>query len=102
MRVALKYCGSCNPVVDLPAIAKLVAAMPEVTVATLNSDGLDAMVILCGCPRACGNVPSVRERAPRCIVVAGETLPGKPTTADQWASAVKAALDEIRPSLTRR
>lgn len=96
MKVAIKYCGSCNPQVDLPAIARLVAAAPDVTVAPLDSDDLDAVAILCGCPRACGDVAEVRSHAPRCIVVAGDTLQGKPVKAEEWAFAISAALGEAK------
>lgn len=101
MKVAIKYCGSCNPQADLPAIARLVDAAPGVTVVPLNSDDLDAVAILCGCPRACGDQPEVRSRAPRCIVVAGDTLQGKPVRAGEWASAIDAALGELKLSPSR-
>ena len=83
MNVAIKYCGSCNPLVDLPAIAKLVAALPDLTVTPLHSDDLDAVVILNGCPRACADVAEVRCRARSCLVVAGEALQGRPLRSDQ-------------------
>ena len=78
IRVALKYCGSCNPLIDL---AKLGAELKE---AISQEDGLiftspesthvDIMVILSGCPRACGNKEEIRAKAARSIVVAGEMV----------------------------
>jgi len=78
VKVALKYCGSCNPHVDLTRIARHLAKMAEergdFKFVPLSEDDIDVVVILCGCPRACGNKEDVRARAKRSLVIAGESL----------------------------
>jgi len=81
-KVALKYCGSCNPYVDLPRIAHHLAQVADkrrdFELVPLSESGIAIVVILCGCPRACGNKEEVRARAGQSLVIAGESLQGKP------------------------
>jgi hypothetical protein len=78
MKVALKYCGSCNPEIELTDIGhkieEVLQEAPDINVVSRRSKAIDVMVILCGCPRACGNKKRTRERASHCIVVAGESV----------------------------
>ena len=78
MKVALKYCGSCNPEIELTDIGqKIEEALqeaPDINVVSRRSKVIDVMVILCGCLKACGDKKRVRKRAGHCIVVAGESI----------------------------
>jgi hypothetical protein len=78
IKVSLKYCGCCNPLIDLIGLGReLRAAIAEDAALRLRSSpgpDADTAIVLCGCPRACGNKEEVRAGAARCIVVAGETV----------------------------
>ena len=78
MRVAIKYCGSCNPEIGLADIGhqieEALQEAPDINVVSRRSRKIDIMVILCGCPRACGDKKQARKRANHRIVVAGETV----------------------------
>jgi hypothetical protein len=78
MKVAVKYCGSCNPEIALSDIGheieRALQEEPGINVVSRRSKSIDVMVILCGCPRACGDKKRVRKRAAHCILVAGETV----------------------------
>ncbi len=78
IRVSLKYCGSCNPLIDLSKIGNsLKETIGKEDVLVLVPSGnnhIDTMVILCGCARACGNKEETRAKATRSIVVAGEAI----------------------------
>jgi len=75
LKVTLKYCGSCNPLIDLIQIGnKLKEAIenaPELQLASPDDDPIDVVIILCGCPRMCGNKESFRSLAKNFIVIAG-------------------------------
>ena len=81
LRVALKYCGSCNPQVDLPRIAyhleQVADKRRDFELVPLSEDDIAVVVILCGCPRACGNKKEVRARAGQSLIIAGESVAGK-------------------------
>lgn len=76
--MALKYCGSCNPLVNLSQIGyDLLTAIEkedDLVFVSPESTDINTLVILCGCARACGNLIETRARAKRSIVVAGETI----------------------------
>ena len=78
IRVSLKYCGSCNPLIDLSKIGnelkEAVRKDNDLKLVAPESNHIDTMVILCGCPRACGNKEENRAKANRSIVVAAETI----------------------------
>jgi predicted Rdx family selenoprotein len=99
VKVALKYCGTCNPQVNLRWLADklaLAAAGQGFELVPLSPASIDAVVILCGCPRACGNKDEVRGRARDCIVVAGESLDGRPVAEADLAAAAAERLLRLR------
>ena len=78
MKVAFKYCGSCNPEIELSEIGHTIEEAlqeaPNIDIVSQRSKTIDVMVILCGCPRACGDKKRTRKKANHCIVVAGESV----------------------------
>jgi hypothetical protein len=82
LNVTLKYCGSCNPQVDLIQIGhKLKEAVEnamELQLASPDDNQIDVVVILCGCPRMCGNKESFRNLAEQFILIAAETIDLEP------------------------
>ncbi len=78
LKVTLKYCGSCNPFIDLiqtgNRLKEAIEDAPELKLVSPDDDPIDVVVILCGCPRMCGNKESFRRLAKNFIVIAGETV----------------------------
>jgi hypothetical protein len=101
VKVALKYCGSCNPRVDLSRIARHLAKVAEergdFQLVPL-SENIDVVVILCGCPRACGNKEEVRARARQSLVTAGESVNRRAVPEPQLPIAVEQELSKILDS----
>jgi hypothetical protein len=99
VKVALKYCGSCNPQVDLSRIARHLAGLAEergdFQLVPLSENDIDVVVILCGCPRACGDKEEVRARAKRCLVTAGESVDRRAVPESELPSVVEQELDKI-------
>jgi len=100
--VALKYCGSCNPHVGLTRIARHLAKVAEergdFQLVPLSEDGINVVVILCGCPRACGNKAEVRARANQSLLTAGESINGRHVPEAHLPSAVEQELSKILDS----
>jgi len=98
-RVALKYCGSCNPYVDLIKIAHRLAEMAEqrrdFQLVPISEEAIDVVVILCGCPRACGNKEEVRARAREILVIAGYSIGGRPVPDSCLLSTFEIELSSI-------
>jgi len=64
----------------------------------LSEDSIDAVVILCGCPRACGNKAEVRARAGKSLLTAGESINGRHVPEAHLPSAVAQELIKILDS----
>ncbi|HEY81820.1 MAG TPA: hypothetical protein G4O01_00835 [Dehalococcoidia bacterium] len=92
IQVSVKYCGSCNPLIDLAklgnALKEALSQDNDLTLVPPESARIDIMLILCGCPRACGNKEEIRARAARSIVVAGETVDLVPTPEKDISAAI--------------
>jgi len=102
MKVAIRYCGSCNPEIALADIGheieKALQETPDITVVSRRSRAIDILVILCGCPRACGDKEHVRKRAAHCIVVAGETVDLVPVAEKELVARVMQKVRELAQS----
>ena len=93
--MALKYCGSCNPHNDIGWLGSEIKSRLATLGADLRSTddpGLDAVVLICGCPRACVDRPELRSKAPLVIVVAGETVDCAECAQEEIPSAVEQLL----------
>ena len=92
MRVALKYCGSCNPQIDTSAIGNSLKEAfkkdDRLNLVVPEDSRIDVMVILCGCFRACGDTEEIRGRAPRNLVVTGEAIDMTPVAENGISSGV--------------
>jgi sulfite reductase beta subunit-like hemoprotein len=98
-KVALKYCGSCNPRVDLRRIASYLTRRAEergdFQLVPPSDESIDVVVILCGCPRACGNKEGVKARAKRSLVTAGESVNRQPVPESELPQLAERELDKI-------
>ena len=92
IRVSLKYCGSCNPLIDLGKIGnevkEAIKKEADLRLVSPESNNIGTMVILCGCPRACGNKAEIRAKATRSVVVAAETIDMVPVMEKDISTAI--------------
>ncbi len=98
-RVALKFCGCCNPYVDLSRIARYLRTIAEkcgdFEVVPLASGDAEVTVILCGCPRACADRAENRSGRLAAVVVAGESVDGETVAEPDLPVAVKLKLTGV-------
>ena len=92
VRIALKYCGSCNPQIDTSEIGNSLKEAfrkdDSLNLVAPEDSRIDVMVILCGCFRACGDTEEIRRRAPRSIVVTGEAIDMTPVAEEAISTGV--------------
>jgi sulfite reductase beta subunit-like hemoprotein len=79
-------------------LAKVTEERGDFQLVPLSEDGIDVVVILCGCPRACGNKAEVRARANQSLLTAGESLNGRHVPEAHLPSAVEQELIKILDS----
>lgn len=74
MKVAVKYCGHCNPLIDGPAImAAVKEQLDNVQFVNSKDDQGDVLLIISGCPVDCAERPP--HTGPE-IVIAGPAIDG--------------------------
>ena len=102
MKVALKYCGSCNPDVDVGETGRRLRILlkDRVALVSLASDEADLVVILNGCLVACADREDVRAKARGAIVVAGTSVALRPVPDGQVAERVAEMIMEMAKALT--
>ena len=102
IRVSLKYCGSCNPLIDLSKIGnelkEAIQKENDLKLVSPEDNDIDTMIILCGCPRACGNKAEIRAKANQSIVVAAETIDMVPVAEKDISTAVMKKLKSLTGS----
>jgi len=99
MRIALKYCGSCNPEIDLSRIGSAVLAEAQASgwevVPLSRLSEADILLLLCGCPRMCINTEELEQKAKRTLVAAGRRLGWQPVTEEELPSAIANAIHQL-------
>ena len=81
MRVTIKYCGSCNPYINLASVGnalRLKLAREGHTLVWPSEWNVDVLVVLNGCEAACADLSDVHGNARRVVVVAGGLI------GDEW------------------
>jgi hypothetical protein len=78
-------------------VRKRSASRPEIEIVPFDYPGVDLLVILCGCLRACADKDEVRAAAERHIVIAGQSLAGTPQNEDRLAALLAAEIDLLLP-----
>jgi len=61
----------------------------------LDTPGLDLLVILCGCRRACADKEEYKSLAKRHLIIAGESLDGSPQSEKQLACLIADAIGHL-------
>lgn len=69
----------------------------DIDVVPADSAGVDLLIILCGCLRACADKEEVKEKARKHLTIAGESLAGSSQNEDRLASLLAAEVDRLLP-----
>lgn len=91
MRIGVKYCGGCNPVIDrtglIREIEKLLPSDHRL-ITEQCSQPRDVGILVCGCPVACADKPEIRNLARRWIIIAGGLVDLEAVPEEKMARAV--------------
>jgi len=74
-RVAIKFCGGCNPTIDRGQLARSIRENLTGLVHWVPSEEeVDLLLIISGCLSACVDRPEVTEKAAEYFVIAGSEI----------------------------
>jgi hypothetical protein len=79
IRIAVKYCGNCNPEIDAPRIIGQwinTLGNDEITFHPEGKRAADLLVIICGCRKACVDRPEFRAMGRQIILIKGRRMGG--------------------------
>ena len=75
-RLALRFCGGCNPVIERGWVAQRIREELAAEVTWVSGDAeKDLVLIVNGCRTACSDTEEIRSRQP-VVVVSGESVFG--------------------------
>jgi hypothetical protein len=69
----------------------------DIEIVPLDSPGINLMIILCGCLRACADKDEIKAQAGQYLIVAGQSLAGTAQNEDRLAIMVAAEIDRLLP-----
>jgi len=92
MRIAVKYCGGCNPGIERGDLVFRLADIlaierPEWELVLMNDEPWDVLLIINGCPVGCSAKQFLAETRP-VLIVAGESLQHKRMREEELPMAV--------------
>jgi hypothetical protein len=74
-RLAIKFCGGCNPVIERGQLARIIRRDLAKGVRWVSAEEeVDLLLIISGCPTACADRTEVKEKAAQSLVIAGPTV----------------------------
>jgi hypothetical protein len=94
MRIAVSYCGNCNPEINSPRIIDQwmrTLKGDEVVFQLEGKEPADLLIIMCGCKKACADRPEIRAMGKRIILIRG-----------RWIEGLTIAENELGNELLRR
>ncbi|MDD5311535.1 MAG: hypothetical protein PHO26_00670 [Dehalococcoidia bacterium] len=102
IRIALKYCGSCNPEIDLSALGaevrRFIARRESFELVPHDDLDIDILIVLCGCQRACADREDIKSHAKHSLVTAGEGLRGSRVPYKDLAAILAAEIELLNSS----
>ena len=75
MRLALKYCGGCNPRYDRSAVKNEVRSHQDLEIVESPPDGnYDLVLVVCGCPVRCASHRGLSGQHGKLVISSPEEL----------------------------
>jgi hypothetical protein len=74
-RLAIKFCGGCNPVIERGQLARIIRRdLAEGVRWASAEEEVDLLLIINGCLTACADRPEVKEKAAQSLLIAGPAV----------------------------
>ncbi len=74
-RLAIKFCGGCNPAIERGQLARIIRQDLAAGVRWVSAEEeVDLLLIICGCLTACADRAEVKEKAAQSLAIAGPRI----------------------------
>lgn len=75
MKLRIKYCGGCNPVINRKEVVnEVLDCLRASTPVEITREAADAALVVCGCPVACAEYEDIKKQVNKVVLVAGNFL----------------------------
>jgi len=106
MRIAIKYCGGCNPVIDRTRVVEKLERLvqenwPEWKFSPYYAGNFDVVVLINGCPTACTDEQFKDADFP-VLRVAGELLDGVTVSEKELPGKLLEKLIQLKKTIKSR
>ena len=71
------------------------ASRANIEIVPFDSPGINLLIILCGCLRACADKDEIKAQAGQHLIIAGQSLAGTAQNEDRLAIMVAAEIDRL-------
>lgn len=89
MKLRIKYCGGCNPIIDRKKVVDEVTdAIKATTSLELTEDEAEVAMVVCGCPVACVDIDNIKSHVKKLVLVAGDNVNYRHVPRDQMAKEI--------------
>ncbi|MBU2548654.1 MAG: hypothetical protein KKB20_09610 [Proteobacteria bacterium] len=97
MKIAIRYCGGCNPEIDREGLVRDLEAALGRDLPSWQTDHEppDLLIEVCGCARSCPSSNDSDEGQCRKVVVAGPAIDGWPVEAGSLSAELERIVLEI-------
>jgi hypothetical protein len=104
MRIAVKYCGNCNPEINSPRIIDQwmrTVKDDEIVFQPEGKKPADLLIIMCGCKKACVDRPETRAMGKRIILIRGKWIEGLDVAESELKNELLRKVESMRGGLRR-
>lgn len=89
MKLRIKYCGGCNPIIDRKKLVDEVTnAIRATNPLEITKDEAEVAMVVCGCPVACVDIETIESCVKKLVLVAGDNVNYRHVPRDQMAKEI--------------
>lgn len=89
MKLRIKYCGGCNPIINRSKLVKeVINALSETTHVEIVDNHADVGLLVGGCQVCCPNLSQIEDQAKQWVIVGGDLVDHLPVSIDQLPQKV--------------
>ena len=104
MRIAVKYCGNCNPEINSPRIiGQWMETLKddEITFCPEGKTPADLLILICGCRKGCVDRQEVRAMGRQVILIKGRWMGGLSLAEKELGHQLIQRVESMRGALRR-
>ncbi len=89
MKLRIKYCGGCNPIIDRKKLVnEIINQLNDAGKVEIVNEKADVGLVVGGCSVCCINLSEIEDQAPHWVIVGGNLVDRYQVSSDQQSEIV--------------